>query len=133
MIDYKEMQCCQPKIFKSKIESCPVKAGNIAFHSWQIGLQTWFWSIQNHALHCFQAFACCHLKSLCCLIWIWADSLSYDRSHFICDLLGCKCAQPSKVLTLDNLHLSVLTSFIKIDKALTKFNEALTKSYHGDW
>ena len=34
-------------------------------------------------------------------------------------------------LTLAELHVSVLTSFIKFNKALTKFNEALTKPYHG--
>ena len=30
-----------------------------------------------------------------------------------------------------HLHVSVLTSFIKFNKALTKFKEALTKPYHG--
>ena len=34
-------------------------------------------------------------------------------------------------LTLAELHVSVLTSFIKFDKALTKFNEALAKPYHS--
>ena len=37
-------------------------------------------------------------------------------------------------LTLVELHVRVLTSFIKcnkFNKALTNFNEALTKPYHG--
>ena len=34
---------------------------------------------QNHAWHCFQAFACRHLKSLRCFVQIWADALSLDR------------------------------------------------------
>ena len=29
------------------------------------------------------------------------------------------------------LHVRVLTSFIKLNQALTKFNEALTKPHHG--
>ena len=37
-----------------------------------------------------QAFARCHLKSLCCLILIWADTLCCKRLHFICHWLGCK-------------------------------------------
>ena len=37
----------------------------------------------------------------------------------------------TKTLTLAELHVSVLTSFIEFNKALTKFNEALTKPYHG--
>ena len=34
-----------------------------------------------------------------------------------------------EVLTLAELHVSVLTSFFKFNKALIKFNEALTKLY----
>ena len=34
-------------------------------------------------------------------------------------------------LTLAELHVLVLTSFIEFNKALTKFNEALTKPYPG--
>ena len=42
----------------------------------------------------------------------------------------------AQALTLAKLHVRVLTSLIKlikllINKALTKFNEALTKPYHG--
>ena len=29
------------------------------------------------------------------------------------------------------VHASALTSFVKVDKALTKFKEALTKPQHG--
>ena len=35
----------------------------------------WLWWIQNHAWHCFKAFARRHLKSLCCSIQVWADVL----------------------------------------------------------
>ena len=36
-----------------------------------------------------------------------------------------------QLTTLAELHVSILTSSFKIDKALTKFNKALTKPYHG--
>ena len=48
----------------------------------------WLQSFHNHARHHFQAFARCHLKSLCWLIRIWADALSWGRLHFICDRSG---------------------------------------------
>ena len=41
----------------------------------RFGCKLWLLSIQIHAWHRFQAFACCHLKSLCCSIRIWADAL----------------------------------------------------------
>ena len=44
------------------------------------GCKLWLLSIQNHALHCFQAFASCHLRLLCWSIWIWADSFFSDRT-----------------------------------------------------
>ena len=43
-----------------------------------------------------------------------------------CVLLQCRDRDAG--LTLAELHVSVLTSFIKV---LTKFNETLTKPYHG--
>ena len=39
--------------------------------------------------------------------------------------------EETRDLTLAELHVSVQTSFIKFNKALTKFNEASTKRYHG--
>ena len=55
-----------------------------------------------------------------------------------CQRLPVYLAQPKcqrlpvyLALTLAELHVRVLTSFIKFDNALTNFNEALTKPYHG--
>ena len=67
---------------------------NIAFHLRPIWLQTLVaidsesrqTSFQRH----FKAFARRYLRSLCCSIGIWAEALSLDRSHFICDLFWCK-------------------------------------------
>ena len=39
-----------------------------------------------------------------------------------------QCHDRDAGLSLAELHVSVLTSFVK---ALTKFNETLTKPYHG--
>ena len=44
----------------------------------QFGCKLWLLLVQNHARHRFQAFALCHLKSLCCAIRIWADALYLD-------------------------------------------------------
>ena len=45
---------------------------------------------------------------------------------------GAGYAGPAALsLALAELHVRVLTSFIKFNKALTKFNEALTIPYHG--
>ena len=41
-----------------------------------------------------------------------------------------QCSDRDAGLTLAEMHVCVLTSFIKFNKALTKFNEALTKPYH---
>ena len=38
---------------------------------------------------------------------------------------------PLAFLTLAKLHVHVLPSFIEFNKALTKFNEACIKPYHG--
>ena len=43
----------------------------------------------------------------------------------------CQSLPVYLALTLAELHVRVLTSFIKFDNALTNFNEALTKPYHG--
>ena len=59
---------------------------NIAFHVLPNWLQTLvainsdkqLWLLLIHARDCLQAFAQCHLKSLCCLIGIWADTLFLD-------------------------------------------------------
>ena len=60
-------------------KACPVNAGHcMAFKHCKLLLR----STQNHARNSFQAFVCCHLKMLCCSIWIWADSL-FQKSHQI--------------------------------------------------
>ena len=48
----------------------------------QFGYKLCLLSLQNHAWHRFQAFAHRHLKSLCCLIRIWADTLSLTGPLF---------------------------------------------------
>ena len=39
----------------------------------------WFQLIQNNVRDRFQVLACHHLKCMCCLLGIWADSLFLDR------------------------------------------------------
>ena len=50
--------------------------------TWSYGWSSYGPSITSRSSygHCLQAFARSHLKLLCCLIQIWADSLSSDRS-----------------------------------------------------
>ena len=89
MIVYKDKLLKKSSIWKSKLILSTLVT-TLHFICDLSGCKLWLLSIQNHARHRFQAFARHHLKLLCCSIWIWADALSWDRSHFICDLLGCK-------------------------------------------
>ena len=61
---------------------------NIAIHLRPIWLQILVAKLAIDSESCqtlFQAFACHHLKSLCCSVRIWADTLSSDRSStWIC-------------------------------------------------
>ena len=63
----------------------PFSLDRLHFICDRLGCKLWLWSIQNHAWHCFQAYARWTLKFLCCLIRIWADALSLGRlSTWIC-------------------------------------------------
>ena len=65
----------------------PVNAGHcMAFKHCKLLLR----STQNHARNSFQAFVCCHLKMLCCSVWIWADSLFSEKSS---DYICCFCTR----------------------------------------
>ena len=48
------------------------------FICYQLSCKLYLLLIQNHARHCFQAFAHSHLRLLCCLVGIWANTLSSD-------------------------------------------------------
>ena len=61
----------------------------ITFHFQSMGLQTLVAIDSESPWHCFQAFACRNLKSLCCSIRIWADTLSILRQVVDLDLLLC--------------------------------------------
>ena len=49
---------------------------NISFIFNLFGCKLWLQSIQNHARHSFKVFTHSHLKSLCCLLGIWADCIT---------------------------------------------------------
>ena len=97
------------------------------FICYRFGCKLWLQLIQNHARHRFQAFARSHLKSLCCSIRIWADASSSDSSststlHGIrfetCCFVPMSYLYSETYLTLVELDVLVLTSFIKLIKLL---------------
>ena len=53
----------------------------ITFHFQSMGLQTLVAIDSESPWHCFQAFACRNLKSLCCSIRIWLYYLSRHPFH----------------------------------------------------
>ena len=63
----------------------------------------------------------------------WDILYKHIRAHYGKTILfkGTQQGDLLWTLTLAELHVRVLTSFINFLKALTKFNEALTKPYHG--
>ena len=172
MVSYTPDDCLQrqiaQKIFKYKIEACPVNAGHyLAFkHSISFTIN---WAA-NLGCNWFRIVPDIVSKHLLTTIWSsCADQFESEQTHFPWSgqsgcisfathwaaNFGCYqisfpsfCAQPCEPLwshcagqfeseqmpfplTLAELHISILTSFIRLNKALTKFNEASTKPCHG--
>ena len=91
----------------------------------QFGCKLWLLSIQNYAWHCFQAFACRHLRSLHCSIQIWADALSSDRSS----IQTCCFAQDS----IRNMWFCSYVIFLLRDEwMIERFSEAMGAALVGN-
>ena len=105
------------------------------FQTWHFicdwfGCKLWLQLIQNNAWYCFQAFARRHLKSLHCLILIWADALFLDRSS----IKTCRFAQDSIRNMLSRQFYGNFISHEKqIDKLLPEIYKALKPYLLLNW
>ena len=106
---------------------------NIAFHLQPIGLQTLIAidseSSFNHARHNFQAFAHSHLKSLCCSIWIWADTLSYNQYRLI-PINMCNIYHMHNTSKYVSIHANTCTDWMSVHTNTNQYLQYIPRLIH---